>query len=120
MKGLDGVLFDGFCFRESLAIVEVNEVGGSVVLASLSAFWAVPSEVSYLSALEAGVRLISCGSRVALEVSLRAVSLVAVRILSSAEVVAPVVSPIVSSRRCPVPVYVHRNWGVIHPSRGVR
>ncbi len=53
LEGFDGVFFDGFCFGESLAIVEVDEVGGSVVLASLSALGAVPGEVSYFSALEA-------------------------------------------------------------------
>ena len=55
MKGFDRVFFDGFRFRESLAIVEVDKVGGPIVLASLSAFGAVPSEVSYFSALEAGI-----------------------------------------------------------------
>jgi len=56
LEGFDGVFFDGFCFWETLTVVEVDEVGGLVVLASLSAFRAVPSEVSYFSALEAGVR----------------------------------------------------------------
>ena len=80
---------------------------------------AVSGEVSYFSALEAGVRLVSCGGRVALEVALRAVSLIAVRILPSAEVIAPVVPSVISSRWCPVPVYVHGDRGVIHPSWGV-
>ena len=119
LKGLDGVLFDGFCFRESLAIVEVDEVGGSVVLTSLSAFRAISGEVSYFSALEAGVGRVSSGGCVALEVILWAVSLIAVGILSSTEVVASVVSSIVSSRWCPVPVYVHGDRGVIHPARGI-
>ena len=119
LKGLDGVLFDGFCFGESLAIVKVDEVGGSVILASLSTFGTVPSEMPYFSALEAGVRLVSCGGCVALEVTLRAVSLVAVGILSSTEVIASVVSSVVSSRWCPVPIYVHGNGGVIHPARGI-
>ena len=53
LEGFDRVFFDGFRFGKSLPIVKVDKVSGSVVLASLSAFGAVPSEVSYFSALEA-------------------------------------------------------------------
>jgi len=120
LKGFNGVFFGGFCFRESLAIVKVDKVGGPIVLASLSAFRTVPSEVSYFSALKASVRLISCGGCVALEVILWAVSLIAVGILSSTEVVASVISSVISSRWCPVPIYVHGDQGVIHPARGIR
>ncbi len=120
LKGFDGVFFDSFCFRESLAIVKVDEVGGSIILASLSAFRTIPSEMPYFSALKAGVRLISCGGRVALEVALWAVSLIAVGILSSTEVIASVVSSVVSSRWCPIPVYVHGDRGVVHPAWGIR
>ena len=119
MKGFDGVFFSGFCFGESLAIVKVDEVGGSVVLASLSMFGTVSGKVSYFSALEAGVRLVSCSGCVALEVALRSISLIAVGVLSSAEVIASIVSSVVSSRWCPVPVYIHGNRGVIHPARGI-
>ena len=119
LEGFNGVLLDGFYFRKPLAIVEVNEVGGPVVLASLSAFWAVPREVSYFSALEAGVRLVSCSGCVALEVALRSISLIAVGVLSSAEVIASIVSSVVSSRWCPIPIYIHGDWGIVHPARGV-
>ena len=120
MEGFNGVFLKRFHFRESLAIVEVDEISGSVVLTSLPAFRAISGEVSYFSALETGVRLVSCGGCIALEVALRAVSLVAVGVLSSAEVVAPVISSIVSSSWRPIPVYVHGNRGIVHPARGVR
>ena len=55
LEGFDGVLFDGFHLGESLAIVEVDEIGGSVVLTPLSAFRTVSGEVSYFSTLEACV-----------------------------------------------------------------
>ena len=55
MEGFDGVFFDGFRLGESLVVVKVDKVGGPIILASLSAFRTVPSEVSYFSALEAGV-----------------------------------------------------------------
>ena len=120
LEGLDGVFFDGFYFGESLAIVEVDKVGGPIILASLSAFRAVPSEVSYFSALETSVRLVSCGGCVALEVTLQTISLIAVGVLSSAEVVASVVSSVVSSSWCPVSVYIHGDRGVVHPSGSIR
>ncbi len=119
LKGFDRIFFDGFCFRESLAIVEVDKVGSPIVLVSLSAFGAVPSEVSYFSALETGVGLVSCGGRVALEVTLRTIPLVAVGVLSSAEVIASVVSSVVSSGWCSVSVYIHGDRSVIHPSRSI-
>ena len=120
MEDFDGVFFNIFDFWEALIVVKVDKICGPIVLASLSVFRAVSGEVSYFSALETGVRLVSRGGRVALEVSLRAASLIAVGILPSAEVVASVVSSIVSSRWCPVPVYVHGNWGVVHPSGCIR
>ena len=119
MEGFDWVFFKGLHFRESLTIVEVDEISGSVVLTSLSAFRAVSGKVSYFSALEASVRLISRGGRVALEVRLWAVSLIAIGILLSAEVVASVISSIVSSSWGSVSIYVHGDGGVIHPSRGI-
>jgi len=120
LKGFDWVFLDRFRFGESLVVVEVDQIGGPVVLTSLSTFGAVPGEVSYFSALEASVRLISRGGCVALEVSLRAISLVAIGVLSSAEVVTPVVPSVVSSRWCPIPIYVHGDQGIIHPSRSIR
>ena len=102
-----------------MGIVEVDEVGRPIILSSLSAFQAVPSKVSHFPALEAGVRLVPCSGCVALEVTLRAVSLITVGVLSSAEVVASVVPSIVSSRWCSVPIYVHRDWGVVHPTWGI-
>jgi len=118
LEGFDGVFFDIVDFGDSLIVVEVNEVSCPVVLSSLSAFRAVSGKVSYFSTLEAGVRCVPCGGRVALEV-IRTVSLVSIGVLSSAEVISSIVPPIVPSGWCSVPVYVHRNWGVIHPSRGI-
>ena len=56
MEDFNRVFFYSLCFREALAIVEVDEVGGPVVLTSLSAFRAVSGEMSYFSALETGIR----------------------------------------------------------------
>ncbi len=119
LEDFNGIFFDGFSFWESLIVVKVDEVGRSIVLSSLSAFGAVPSEVSYFSTLETGVRGVSCGGRVALEVILQSIPLVSVRTLSSAEVIPSIVPPVVSSGWCPVPVYVHWNWGVVHPAGSV-
>ncbi len=119
LEGFNGVFFDGFHFGKTLTIVEVDEVSGSVILASLSAFRAVSGEVSYFSALETGVRLVSRGGRIALEVILRTVSLIAVGVLSPAEVVASVIPSVVSSCWCPIPVYVHRDRSVVHPTWGI-
>ena len=55
LEGFDGVFFSDFGFCEALVVVEVDEVGRSVILASLVAFWAIPREVSYFSTLEASV-----------------------------------------------------------------
>ncbi len=55
LEGFNGVFFGDVGFGEALIVVEINEVGRSVILASLAAFWAVPGEVSYFSALEAGI-----------------------------------------------------------------
>ena len=54
-----------------------------------------------------------------MEVVLRAIPLVPVGVLSSPEVVASVVSSVVSSSWCPVPVDIHRDRGIVHPARGV-
>ena len=95
MEEFDGVFFYSFCLREALVIVEIDEVGGPIVLTSLSAFWAIPGEMSYFSTLEAGVRGVSCGGCVGLEVVLRAISLVSVRVLPTAEVIPSIVSSII-------------------------
>ena len=63
--------------------------------------------------------MVSCSGRVALEVVLRAIPLISVGVLSSAEVVASIVSSVVPSCWCPVPIYVHRDRSVVHPTRGV-
>ncbi len=97
LEDFNGVFFYGLYFREALVIVEVNEVSGSVVLASLLTFRAIPSEVSYFSALEACVRRVSHCGRVALEVVLRVVPLISVGVLSSAEVIPSVVPSVVPS-----------------------
>ena len=119
LEGFDGVFFDGFCFGESLAIVEVDQISGSVILAPLPTFRTVSGEVSHFSALETGIGRVCRGGCIALEVVLWLVSLVAVRVLSSAEVIASIVPSVVSSRWCPIPIYVHGNGGIIHPARGV-
>ena len=120
MEGFNGVLFCDFCFREALVVIEIDEVGGSIVLTSLSAFWAISGEMSHFSTLETGIRLVSHGGSIALEVILRSIPLVAVGVLPSAEVIASVVSSIVSSGWGSIPIYVHRDWGVVHPPGGVR
>ncbi len=55
LEDFDGVFFGSVGFSEVLIIVKVNEVCRPVVLTSLATLWAVPSEVSFFSALEAGV-----------------------------------------------------------------
>jgi len=55
LEDFDRVFFAGLVAGEVLIIVEVNQVGCSVVLTALVALWAVPSEVSYFSALETGI-----------------------------------------------------------------
>ncbi len=119
LEGFNGVFFYSFGLGEALAIIEVDKVGGSVILTPLSAFGAVSGEVPHFSALEAGVRRVSCSCRVALEVTLWAIPLVAVGILPSSEVVPSIISSVVPSSRRPVPVYVHRDRGVVHPARSV-
>ena len=119
LEDFNGIFFDGFSFWESLIVVKVDEVGRSIVLSSLSVFGAVPSEVPYFSALETGIRSISCGSCIALEVVLRAIPLISIGVLPSTEVISSVVPSVVSSGRCPVPIYVHRDRGVVHPMWGI-
>ncbi len=119
MEDFDGVFFDGFGFWKALIVVEVNKICGPVILASLSAFRAVSGEVSYFPTLEACIRCISCGGHVALEVILGAISLIPVRVLSSSEVIPSVIPLVVSSGWGPVPVYIHGNWGVVHPSGSI-
>ncbi len=55
MEDFDGVFFGDVGFGKALVVIKVNEVGRSVVLASLAALWAVPGKVSYFSTLETGV-----------------------------------------------------------------
>ncbi len=55
LEDFDGVFLISVGFGEALVVVEVDEVGCSVILTSLAAFWAVPSEVSHFSALKAGI-----------------------------------------------------------------
>ena len=119
LEGFNGVFLDGFHLGESLAVVEVDEVSGSIVLTPLSAFRTVPGKMSYFSALEAGVRRVPSSSGIPLEVVLGPIPLVSVGVLSSVEVIASVIPSIVSSGWRPVPIDVHWNWGVIHPSRGI-
>ncbi len=78
MEDFNGVLFYRLRFWEALAIVEVDKIGGLIVLSSLLALGAVPGEVSYFSALETGIRGVSRGGCIALEVILWSIPLVAV------------------------------------------
>jgi len=55
LESFNGVFFDDVGFRETLIIIEIDEVGCSIVLTSLAVFWAVSGEVSYFSALETGI-----------------------------------------------------------------
>ncbi len=55
MEDFNGVFFGDVSFGKALIVVEVDEVGHSVVLASLVALWAIPGKVSHFSALEAGI-----------------------------------------------------------------
>ena len=55
-----------------------------------------------------------------MKVALQAIPLIPIGVLSSPEVVAPVVSSVVPSGWCSVSINVHGDWGVIHPSRSVR
>ena len=119
MEEFNGVLFYNFCFWEALAIVEVDEVGCSIVLSSLLAFGAVPGEVSYFSTLKTSVRRVSRSSCIALEVILWSISLVVIGVLSSSEVIASVIPSIVSSGWSSILIYIHGDGGVVHPSRGV-
>ncbi len=81
--------------------------------------WAVSGKVPYFSALETGIRQIPRSSGVPLEVVLGAVSLVSIRVSLSTEVIAPVVPSVVPSSWCPVPVNVHWDRGIIHPSGSI-
>ena len=55
LEDFDGVFFDKVGFGEALVIVKVDEVRRPVVLASLTVFRTVSSEVSYFAALEARI-----------------------------------------------------------------
>ncbi len=57
LEGFDRVFLSDLGFGKGLIIIEVNEIGCSIVLAPLAVFWAVSSEVSYFSTLETGVLL---------------------------------------------------------------
>ncbi len=119
LEDFDGILFDSVGFGEALIVIEIDKVSCSIVLSSLVAFRAVPSKVSHFSALETGIGRVCRGGCIALEVVLWLVSLVAVRVLSSSEVIASIVSSIVPSSRGPVPIDIHGDQSVIHPSWGV-
>ena len=82
-------------------------------------FWAVSGKMSYFSALKAGIAQVVCSGSISLEVILWAISLVSVRVLSSAEVIASIVSLVIPSSWCPISVNIHWNRSVVHPSRGV-
>ena len=64
--------------------------------------------------------MVPCGCRISLKVVLWAIPLIAIGVLPSSEVVASIVSPVVSLSWCPVPVDIHWDRSVIHPSQSVR
>ena len=70
LENFDGVFFIGISIDEVLIVVEVNQVGRLVVLAVWATFWTVPGEVSYFSALEAGIGRVSSSGSIPLEVIL--------------------------------------------------
>ena len=95
-----------------------------VVLIVWTAFWAVSGEVSYFTTLEASVRRVPSGGSISLGIVLVLAFLVAVRIPLSPEIVVAVIISLtvvvsLSTVRCPVPVNVHGDWGVVHPSWGI-
>ncbi len=49
----------------------------------------------------------------------RAIPLVSVGVLSSPEVVASIIASVIPSGWCSVPIDIHRNGGVVHPSWGI-
>ncbi len=118
LEDFDWVFF--ISVSEVLVVVEVNQVGRSIVLAIWATFWTISGKMPHFSTLEAGIGRVSYSSGVPLEVVLWVVSLISVGVLSSLEVIASVVSSVVSSGRRSIPVNIHWNWSVIHPSRGIR
>jgi len=55
LEDFDRVFFAGFIAGEVLIVVEIDQVGRSVVLTIWAAFGTVPGIVSYFSTLEAGI-----------------------------------------------------------------
>ncbi len=119
LESFDWVFFIGASVDEVLIIIEVDQVGHSVVLVVQATFWAVPGKVSYFSTLEAGIGRISSSRSISLEVILGPIPLIPIGVLPSPEVIASVIPLVVPSGWCPVPINVHWNRGVVHPSRGV-
>ncbi len=86
-------------------------------------FRAVPGEVSYFSTLKTCIWGIPSSGSVPLEVVLGSVALVLVRVPLSAKVIILVVSSTMvvplSAVWCSIPVNVHGDQGVVHPSWGI-
>ena len=55
LEGFDWVFFVGVVVGKVLIVVEVNQIGRSIVLVVWTTLWTVPGKMSYFSALEAGV-----------------------------------------------------------------
>jgi len=55
LEGFDGIFFYGVGVGITLIVIEINQVGGAVILVPLLAFWAISGKVPYFSALEASV-----------------------------------------------------------------
>ena len=56
LEGFDWVFFYDVSVGEALIVVEVDQVGCSIVLVIWAVLWAVSGKVPYFSALETGVR----------------------------------------------------------------
>ncbi len=92
LKGFYWIFLNDISVGVVLTVVKIDEIGRSIVLAVWMAFWAVPGVMSLFSTLEAGIRRIPGGSHISLEIGLGVISLVAVVIPLSLEVIAMIVS----------------------------
>ena len=55
LEGFDQVFFNDVGIGETLIVVEVNQVGCSIVLVIWATLWAISGKVSYFSTLKTGI-----------------------------------------------------------------